>query len=108
MSEKHICCDQVWVQTGRWGHRSPCGKTAKFERDGKWYCGIHDPEKRKARSAAWDAKYEAEREASRKKRQREEAAMELLELCERYDWRQWTPAEVAECDAILEKARAAK
>lgn len=26
-------------------HFSVCSKPAKFERNGKWYCGIHDPQR---------------------------------------------------------------
>ncbi len=43
-----------------------CGKPAKIERDGKWYCGIHDPEKRRLKIQAQDAKWQAEREAASK------------------------------------------
>ena len=40
MSElKHTCCERV--QKNYLFHL--CGKTAKFERDNKWYCGMHDP-----------------------------------------------------------------
>ncbi len=40
MSElKHTCCARV--QKNYLFHL--CGKTAKFERDNKWYCGMHDP-----------------------------------------------------------------
>lgn len=28
---------------------TPCGKRAKVEREGQWFCGVHDPEKRIAR-----------------------------------------------------------
>ncbi len=52
--EKHTCVKPVWVSY----HHYPCGKTAKVQRDGKWYCGTHDPErlekKRAERNARWD------------------------------------------------------
>lgn len=47
------------------GYRPPaCGRRAKYERNGKHYCGTHDPvamqAKRDARSHAWDAKWAAD------------------------------------------------
>ena len=58
------CCAKVCTNPGsddRW-HRSykPCGKTAKFERDGKFYCGTHDPVAREAKQNATRAKWHAE------------------------------------------------
>jgi hypothetical protein len=54
MSEK--CCKLV-----RDGFASfPCGRKAKVERDGKHYCGIHDPAKREARTKAIRALLDAE------------------------------------------------
>jgi len=40
------------------GH--PCGKPAKVQREGKWYCGKHDPVKVAERQARVDTKYKAE------------------------------------------------
>ena len=61
MSElKHNCC----ATYGSWGQYS-CYKGAKFERDGKWFCGTHVPVVVKARreknDAAWQIKYNAEK-----------------------------------------------
>lgn len=44
MSEEK-CQHEVWSE---YDFRS-CGKPARVERNGRWYCGIHDPEKIKAR-----------------------------------------------------------
>lgn len=41
MSEK--CCKTVYDASGF--HYWPCDKRAKVERKGKWYCGLHDPER---------------------------------------------------------------
>ena len=56
---KHTCEEtilprflNVWV---------PCRNTAKVEVDGKWYCGIHDPVKRKEREEAKTKAFWAER-----------------------------------------------
>lgn len=79
MSEKHTCCGSVYSL----GFGFPCGKTAKFERDGKHYCGIHDPvackakddAKRAKRNAKWNAKWNAETKA-RKDAEEKQAALE--------------------------------
>lgn len=48
------CCNPAG-----WGGR--CGKPAKMQHNGKFYCGVHDPVKRAAkhaeRDAAWRAKW---------------------------------------------------
>ena len=60
MTEKHQCEKQVWIK-GSWGRFKLCANNATFLRDGKWYCGIHDPEKVKnrqeKRAAEWKAKW---------------------------------------------------
>lgn len=43
------------------GKYFPCENKGKVERDGKHYCGVHDPEKRTERSAAREQKWAAER-----------------------------------------------
>ena len=35
------CEEKVW---GAFSHYN-CGNKAKVERNGKWWCGVHDPEK---------------------------------------------------------------
>lgn len=51
------CIEHVYGRD-RGSRGSPCGKLAKVERDGKPYCGTHDPvrvaEKRAARDAEWE------------------------------------------------------
>jgi uncharacterized Zn finger protein (UPF0148 family) len=50
-----------------------CDRKGKFERNGKWYCGTHDPERLKAKRDRYQAAFDAEgverqamREAERK------------------------------------------
>ncbi len=71
MGEKHTCCKIIY--SGSFSqYAKPCGKTAKFERDGKHYCGTHDPVSRRARDdaksaerkARWDAENQRSRAAS--------------------------------------------
>lgn len=63
MIENYKCCEQVYSGSPYFPYT--CGKTAKVERDGKHYCGIHDPvrlaEKRRRNQKAWDAEYEAKK-----------------------------------------------
>jgi len=57
----HDCSARTWPEGSF--HSYPCRKRASIERDGKWYCGIHDPvakaEKQAARDAKWQTKWEA-------------------------------------------------
>lgn len=54
--EGQKCCETVrdagYTMIAHW---SPCSNKAKVERDGKFYCGVHDPERLKAKQAARDA-----------------------------------------------------
>jgi len=63
MTEKHQCSENVFEVDG-FDHQ--CQKTATVERNGKWYCTIHDPEyinaKREKRNAKWDAERKARKE----------------------------------------------
>lgn len=69
----HTCCARVY-QPGRL-RSEVCGRSAKIERSGRWYCGRHDPVAEEARQAKRDAKfkarYEADRVAALVKQQRE-------------------------------------
>ena len=54
------CAEMVTTYMGSWPTSHDCGAPPKVERDGKWYCNRHDPEKRKAKDAA-KAEAKAER-----------------------------------------------
>ena len=74
MSEKHVCGAPTYPRGE--SRYIACGRTAKFERDGKWYCGIHDPVKRKEREDRRQAKWDADVNASRLERAWNLAAMD--------------------------------
>jgi hypothetical protein len=62
MNEK---CEKVVNRgEGRWSQWSKCGRHAVMKHDGRHYCGMHDPVKRRAkqaeRDAQWRAKFDAE------------------------------------------------
>lgn len=87
MSEpiKHTCCKKLYV--GEYSMTTyECGKTAKVERDGKHYCGTHDPVAIKARddkrSMVFRQKYEAECDYRRKNA---ESAAEQKRRADCYD-----------------------
>jgi hypothetical protein len=84
MSEKKTCCTKVYGP-GYFRGRC-CGKTAKIERNGEWYCGTHDPvrveERRKERREAGHARWDAEQAARKAK---EAAAAEQKRRSDCYD-----------------------
>ncbi len=61
MSDKKRCSVKVYPNE-KWGSFYPhqCEKTAVVERNGKWYCKIHDPEYIKVKDAERSRKYEIE------------------------------------------------
>ena len=75
MSEKHTC-EAPSYRPGLY-HSIPCGRPAKVERDGSWYCGTHDPVKRKEREDRRQARWDAEVNASRLERAWNSAAMDV-------------------------------
>lgn len=57
-----------------------CSRKAKFEREGKWYCGTHDPvTKKEKQGAKWNA-FKAKIIEDQKRRAIEVCAAEMLEL----------------------------
>ena len=93
-----------------------CKKKAKVERNGVWYCGIHDPvrieEKRKERNAKQSAIWN-ERDAKVKAREkRERAAADLIDcvLSLKYSTLEYSSAMVSQkdIDELLQLARMAK
>lgn len=81
-----------------------CGKVAKVEREGKWYCGVHDPVARKAKA---DANYQefnakSDRRVAIEKADRAiiAAAREWYRAIEAGDWLKSEKAQVALLDAV--------
>lgn len=54
------CCGQIRRGSGYHIRHVQCEKTGKIERDGKWYCGTHDPVKRAEKRAAIQAKWQGD------------------------------------------------
>jgi len=55
---EHWCSERVSDYSG-W-HFYQCKRPVKVEREGKWYCTIHDPEYIKSRQEKHTAKYKSE------------------------------------------------
>lgn len=64
----HQCAGKIRLGTS-WPRYVPCKRPGKVQSDGKWWCGIHDPQARQAkqdkRDAEWKAKVEADRKVMR-------------------------------------------
>ncbi len=62
MTTEHTCEGEVW---SGYSYHS-CGKKAKHEHEGKWYCKTHHPPtveaKDKARDERWEKEWAAKRE----------------------------------------------
>lgn len=49
------CCQKIFEKMGWYNY--PCNRTAKVLVDGKPFCGIHDPNKRKEKDEERNRKY---------------------------------------------------
>lgn len=79
MSEtiKHDCCKAAWNSNLAFGKFVKCKNNATVERDGKWYCGTHDPVKVAKRNSDRAAKWKRESEI-RQARWNKEAKLNAL------------------------------
>lgn len=60
-----------------WGRKATiCGKPAKAQHDGKFYCGVHDPKRLELRRAASYEKWKAE---ENEKHARRQAAQKIID-----------------------------
>ena len=84
------CIAKVYPKD-QWGSYHPyqCSKKGTVERDGKWYCKVHDPEYRKAKIEARLNRMNAQFEAAKKQRTLEAASKDMYKalklFVERYD-----------------------
>lgn len=69
------CAGLVWA--GRIGH-VPCPNRGKVERDGFAFCGVHDPERVKAKEAERKERLRQESEASDRKWARSQNLADLI------------------------------
>jgi hypothetical protein len=71
-SETKECCERIWGDY----HSHKCSRPAKFEVDGKLYCGIHNPSRGPTKA---QIQAEIDREARMKVYRLNAAAPDLLE-----------------------------
>jgi len=76
--EKQMCEASVWNSGGFGGRYEPCEYAGKVERDGKWFCGIHDPVKKAEKDKVRQEKYDAAYQASQRRYRLHAAAPDLL------------------------------
>jgi uncharacterized Zn finger protein (UPF0148 family) len=86
MNEKQKCSARVSGE-GRWGafHQHPCRKAAKVERDGKLYCGTHDPVAAKARDEKTRARWQEKWDEDMRRTRLRDSAPKLLEALKLVD-----------------------
>ena len=91
MTTKRECSERAYHRLGIWGQWDPCSRKATVERDGKWYCWQHDPERvagdKEKRLADWQAK--SAREIAKYKRIARNAKLAALvtpELAALLEW----------------------
>lgn len=75
--DTHDCCFRMHG-SGFTFRGSLCSKKAKVERDGKWFCGTHDPIKIAERRSKRDAKWAEQSKRDNARRQLQCAASDLL------------------------------
>lgn len=64
---ERACSDTVWKQSGNWGRSMPCSRRGAVEREGKWWCTQHDPERVKTRRDASWRKFQLEAAVNNKR-----------------------------------------
>jgi uncharacterized Zn finger protein (UPF0148 family) len=72
MSEQHQCVDRVFGAGNYFGRM--CGRTAKYEHNGTWYCKTHHPPTVKQKQDEKRAAFKREWAAQRAANERAEAA----------------------------------
>jgi len=115
MSEKRQCAGRV--AGGGWGRRD-CAAPAKYEEDGKWWCGVHVPSRVEAKRVAKLERWEAERLrrnaewAEQEARREREAALaaateELVQAALEWDksGNPWSLGRLMDAVAAYRKAR---
>lgn len=73
---KPRCCARIYFK-----HKA-CSRTGKVDRDGKWYCGTHDPVAIKKAAEDRHARYKAAHEERMREIRLQQAAPDLLEALE--------------------------
>ena len=116
MTTEHTCVERIWG-----GYSFSCGKKAKYEHEGKWYCKTHHPPtvqaKMEARNERWRKEWAEQRERTEQQeaqraeqKRRADLYPELLEaLTDLLGWQTLAPNDVvAAAQAAITKAEEVK
>ena len=68
------CRERIVRYEGLARYEHQCTRQGKVERDGKWYCGQHDPEAVRARREAWDDAWSKQRVINQQQQAEDRAA----------------------------------
>lgn len=106
-------CSKTMPIKGVWGGRRQCTNRGKVEREGKPYCGQHDPVAREARLQKTLDRYRAEDLERAKRNALHAAAPRMLDLFSelicvlRTDDDLWTSLQplASACEEVLQQAR---
>lgn len=82
--EKTQCCVRVFSSDRMDFRGHMCAKNATIERDGKWYCGTHDPVAMAEKQRARDAQWKKDREERMTRHRVQQAAFDMLKALEDY------------------------
>lgn len=106
MTETHYCSGEVYEARSMSFYS--CSRKAKFERNGKWYCGTHDPVTKKEKQEAKLNAFKAKIKEDQKRRAIEECAHEMLELLIDARDNGVNEAWIKRRDAVIKKAMGEK
>jgi hypothetical protein len=76
MEEKRGCIGKVWHNY----RQSTCGRGAKYNEDGKWWCKIHLPSHIKTKNKLRDEKWEIQLQHDNLKRKIKDLERDVIEL----------------------------
>lgn len=74
------CCARIW--NDQWLKYRTCSRNAKVDRDGKHYCGMHDPVYQAKAREEREARWQAEMDERARLHRLHSAAPDLLEALE--------------------------
>ena len=103
--EKHQCCQTYYKS--HWQPDYLCESNAKYERDGKWYCGHHDPvaiaEKNRKRKEAFKAQFQAREDRREQAKRQSEVTSRMFAMAQLVDRALRGVASREEAEAVREE-----
>lgn len=75
----HRCAGVFYPSGMSFPRPHKCSRKGTVERDGKWWCGIHDPVAKQKKRTAWEAKFRDKMNRERRVMRLQFAAPKMLE-----------------------------